>query len=79
MNLSAGKLQVKGEQETFALVPEHNHLDELYHALKGLGRGHSTLQLCLPDKLFFPCSELLLYPPAADSCYFPCFLLVASL
>lgn len=39
MNLSAGKLHVRGEQETFALVSEQNHVDKLHHALKGLGQG----------------------------------------
>lgn len=30
------KLLVRDEQEMFALASEENHVDELYHALKGL-------------------------------------------
>lgn len=41
MDLSAGKLQVRGEKEMSALASENNHVEELYHALKGLlGQGH---------------------------------------
>lgn len=54
MDLSAGKLQVKGEQEMSALASENNHVEELYHALKGLlGQGHEYTSAVFAREITF--------------------------
>lgn len=81
MDLSAGKLQVRGEQEMFALASEENHVDELYHALKGLlGQGHDYTSAVFAGGITFSLLRAAPSPPAtADSCCLSFSLLVATL